>query len=843
MNTEERRLDWIMVLSVAIVVFSPVMAIATAAWTDDLDVLWSVVLVAMLTGVLISLTRFRSLTAHLLSLVYSLAWIGYLMTTSMVSLSLREKIISLFMRVSSWIALAVRGGTGRDSMMFVLLLAILFWWVGYLAIWNTVRHQRIWRALLPSGVALFINYYYYAGPSKLAPYLMVYLFCAFLVVVRSYTVLQERRWVAARIGYNSDVRFDLLRWGLVLALVAVLLAWVAPTAATSEQAYEMWRHVEGPWRHVEEDFNRLFSTLRAQARSFGDPFGRMITLRGPRTLTDTPVLEIVAPPDIRFYWRGVTYDRYTGSSWINTDNETVQLDSPWYQPRLETYSLREDITQTVTVLLQQDTLIFAAPQPSRVSVAARATSHIIRTDGAAEFSQLNSARTLRRGTTYQVISSISVADTESLRNAGTDYPAWVRERYLQLPESLPLSVRQQAKAIAGNLPTPYDQAAAVEAWLRENISYDDKTPAPPEDQDGVAYLLSIKRGYCDYYASAMIVMLRSLNVPARMAVGYAQGKYDPANGVYHVSEKDSHSWVEVYFPKYGWVEFEPTASQPPVERPKPQLGIGTPTPTPDASESDLTPGTGRPQHVPDEGDQSFGHGGGGLLNTGGTLGWLGLIGIVGFIIAIVFVAMWAIERRRPAKVRPASSAGAFSSWLGVIGLVQIAITAVFAVLWVLSRLISNSLSRVATSLSTWIGVIGLVQILVVLVLAAIRIYERRGLGKLSITAQLYARLLRFSDWLNVRWTESQTPRERGDAFVHAAPKAHGLISQIVDNYTREQYSPTPPDTSNAEQLWQATSPLLWMAGIRQRLDILRKRWHDFNVWREALARRLGNQFG
>ena len=64
----------------------------------------------------------------------------------------------------AWIALALRGGTGRDSMMFILLMAVLVWWLGYTAIWNTVRHQRIWRALLPSGVVLFVNLYYYPGP-------------------------------------------------------------------------------------------------------------------------------------------------------------------------------------------------------------------------------------------------------------------------------------------------------------------------------------------------------------------------------------------------------------------------------------------------------------------------------------------------------------------------------------------------------------------------------------------------------------------------------------------------------------------------------------------------------
>jgi transglutaminase-like putative cysteine protease len=515
------------------------------------------------------------------------------------------------------------------------------------------------------------------------------------------------------------------------------------------------------------------------------------------------------------------------------------------------------------------TLIFAAPQPARVSVAAKADAHLIRADGSAEYSQLTADRTLRQGSTYMVVSSVSIADADSLRAAGTDYPAWVKERYLQLPESLPDSVRQQAKAIAGDKATPYDKASAIEAWLRENVKYDDQTPAPPEDEDGVAYVLSVRRGYCDYYASAMAVMLRSLNVPARIAVGYAQGKYDEAAHVYRVTEKDSHTWVEVFFPKYGWVEFEPTASQPAVVRPTPQPTAGAPTPTPNPD--DANSGGPRPTRTrfgPDEGDVPFGPLGGTLTNPLGNLlnSWVGLVGSVGIIIALAFVLLWVIERRRPGGLRTArrvtvraEAAGktqplirqllqiisrlGMRAWLGLLGVVELALA--MAIVLVLSLGQSQPayrLNATVQNLGTWLGAIALVEIVVILLRSAIWVYERRGTGGLSLAAQLYARLLRFSGWLNVRWKESQTAHERGEAFASAAPAAHDLILEIVDNYTREQYSPTPPDTSNAEKLWQATSPMLWWAGVRQRVGRVRDRWRNFGISWDALSRRLGSQF-
>jgi hypothetical protein len=98
------------------------------------------------------------------------------------------------------------------------------------------------------------------------------------------------------------------------------------------------------------------------------------------------------------------------------------------------------------------------------------------------------------------------------------------------------------------------------------------------------------------------------------------------------------------------------------------------------------------------------------------------------------------------------------------------------------------------------------------------IFERRGLRGLSLTAQVYARLMRFSGWLQVQCRESQTPRERGAAFSDAAPGAENLIVRIVDDYTREQYSPNTPGSADQEQVWRSLSPLLWLAGLRLRLQ-------------------------
>jgi hypothetical protein len=155
---------------------------------------------------------------------------------------------------------------------------------------------------------------------------------------------------------------------------------------------------------------------------------------------------------------------------------------------------------------------------------------------------------------------ISTADEQGLRNAGTDYPAWVARTYTQLPETVTARTRARAREIAqlAGAANPYDQAKAIQDALR-SLVYDESRPAPPPDRDWVDYFLfSAQRGYCDDFATSMIVMLRSLGVPARLAQGYAGGSLDPQANAYVVRESIGHSWPEVYFPGYGWQRFEPT---------------------------------------------------------------------------------------------------------------------------------------------------------------------------------------------------------------------------------------------------------------------------------------------
>ena len=168
---------------------------------------------------------------------------------------------------------------------------------------------------------------------------------------------------------------------------------------------------------------------------------------------------------------------------------------------------------------------------------------------------------------YEARSVLPTPPPAALRQAGSDYSDSMRETYLQLP-ALDPRIPELAKQITARANNPYDKARAIEGYLRSHYGYTLDLSGPPPS-DPLAYFLFEKRaGHCEYFAAAMTVMLRSLGIPARYVNGFLTGEYNDVGGDFVVRASDAHSWVEVYFPSFGWLTFDPT---PPSDEKPPEL--------------------------------------------------------------------------------------------------------------------------------------------------------------------------------------------------------------------------------------------------------------------------------
>nr|MBN1229991.1 transglutaminase domain-containing protein [Anaerolineae bacterium] len=284
-------------------------------------------------------------------------------------------------------------------------------------------------------------------------------------------------------------------------------------------------------------------------------------LSGGPELAEVLVMTVYIP-DVaggNFYFRATSYDRYTGGGWRQTLRPTSSASvSPVWPATLEPppyYTLLREQYRMVHPTQQ----VFSAGRVIRISqavegawLAAGDPDPLILTGVIAQ-------------SAYDVVSWVPVASPDDLRNPPDPaYEDWVIAGYLDLPDSLPERVREMAEAVTAGSSTTYDRALALQTALRA-FEYSLDIEAPPAGQDAVDYFLfDLQMGYCDYYASAFVVMARSVGIPARLSSGYTSGTYSPESSAYQVMAINAHAWPEVYFPDYGWIRFEPTGSLPAV---------------------------------------------------------------------------------------------------------------------------------------------------------------------------------------------------------------------------------------------------------------------------------------
>ena len=558
----------------ALMLLIPAAAMSTAGWADGLTMLYLLVIASLVLGYLLAVSRFPDLVVIAFAAVYGV-FATWLVGGQMVKgvTGWYDVQMEVIFRVTRWAQQAVGGGFSRDNLIFLVTLAVVFWFLGINAALNTFRSRQLWIASIPPGLVLLINTYYYYGSARMDLFLVSYLFVVFILAVRTNTLLRERLWRRARVGYSAGVRGDLLRGGAIGAVLLVIVAFSAPTAQASDQLASAWDRSINPWNRVQDTFNRLFSGLQGGSGSTADYYGgATLTLGGPVSLTDATVMYVFAPPGYHYYWRSKLFDYYDGRRWLTLADERKDTDyGVLPAEEQETYLLRANIQQQFQMVVPSTRLIYAAPQAVSYSSLPVTYDEIYTLPPSKNFGtvvEVRGVNTLTAGRTYSVTSSLSVADETSLRGAGTAYPDWVTKRYLQLPQDITQRTRDLAASLTAGKANPYDKARAIETYLRDNIKYDVSIDPPPANVEPVDYFLfTSKRGYCNYYASAMVVMLRSQGIPARIAAGFAQGDLDPNIKGYRVRELNAHTWVEAYFPSYGWIEFEPTTIIAPIIRP------------------------------------------------------------------------------------------------------------------------------------------------------------------------------------------------------------------------------------------------------------------------------------
>jgi transglutaminase-like putative cysteine protease len=495
------------------------------------------------------------------------------------------RLVILGDRLASWATALVSGQSVRNPVAFLFVSGMIVWLFSAWAVWWAVRRGRPLIAMVPLGFLLSMSTYLGSGEMG---WVIGLVGCMTLLLPLAHIQLQEHRWEQKGIDYSPEIRFEIWQIAFLVTIVVVLLALLTPNFSIPRLVWRFWELMNRPQEVIKDLLVRFFGGVEPKeppalpAPSAEDGGGGRPSASLPRShllggepgltrqrvmyvcidapapmMADYPFEELVVGP--HYYWRGTTYDTFYGWYWENKPLYREPL-APYAPVLSTTVAAREPLRQRYLIEVPHGNTLYAVGEPEVVDQAAtarlRAPDDLVGLEGTMS--------------DYVVRSLVPEATVSQLRAAPEAYSEFVRERYLSLPRRTPARVRNLATEITAEATTAYDKALAVERYLRQ-FPYDLEIESAPAGEDIVEYFLfDIQRGYCDYYASAFVVLARASGVPTRLAVGYAMGTYDVDRGCYAVTEKDGHSWPEVYFQGYGWIPFEPTAPFRLFERPQDQ---------------------------------------------------------------------------------------------------------------------------------------------------------------------------------------------------------------------------------------------------------------------------------
>ncbi|MFN8445821.1 MAG: transglutaminase-like domain-containing protein [Caldilineaceae bacterium] len=473
-------------------------------------------------------------------------------------------------RIALWWQTIQADDPVRDDLMLLLISGVLLWLVAGVTVGLLRRYQRGLLAATPI-VALAIALLFWGREDRSA--ILVVLVCALLLHLWLHQKMMQQHWNAAQLDYSPMLLVDRMFSALAAGALVIVVALLLPNLYIRPLALWYW-HLMSPANQRINEFREQIlpdvipSTRWREGVGTGGLPNEFLLGAGPEELSNMLIMVVrtnegVAGYDQQpegHYMRGLTLAEYDGKGWRNPDADELKklpAEQRWLEGDLPG---RQLLAQSVEVRVDSP-MLFAAGEAVESSV-----------DSQLELLPGDNLIGLRSWEQrYTVVSAIPAVGEQRLNEAGEwnaaqPLPAEAQS-FLQLPSTVPPRVHELAQQLTITATTLYSKATALESYLRQ-YPYDLSVPAPPADVVDVAdyFLFDLKKGYCDYYATAFVVMARSLGIPARIATGYSVGYWNFNELQWTITEAQAHAWPEVYFPKYGWIPFEPTAARPMLNR-------------------------------------------------------------------------------------------------------------------------------------------------------------------------------------------------------------------------------------------------------------------------------------
>jgi hypothetical protein len=584
------REGWLALALLLVMLLSVSWSVQRADWLSQLELLVPVAFYAAVLGAVLGLTSLSVVAVLPISAVMGAGIVLWATAGEYYpALDQLHRQLAVRTEVIDWVRIIADRGYGPQLVPYAIGLGALMWGTSFIAAYTIYRHHRVLDAILLVGAVLLVNMS--ATYTDLFFYLVLFVLAALLLWLRAALVGREEGWQRRRVSENSEVPAAVMRSGVLFIAGSIMLAWVLTSVAVAAPLTAVWNNLDGVWNNVRDNVDDIFAPLaNPDARISGSGFGSGFSIQGKWISSDSPVLTMAAEEP--YYLRTATYETYTGHGFSRDSTQSRRVDAGQQlftdaTPEVP-YNLDAFDTKTVTIQYQEGQSHLFAPEGYPVQFFAPAL--VLETGGLPILGGLESPSFVSDGEGYAVTVLVSKATKSELRAAGTEYPAIVSQHYLAI-DGVSVQTRQLAQEIIqrAGAQTPFDMAEALANYLRTNDTFRYATTAdvPAAGQDFVDFFLFDPKGrvgYCEYYATTMAVLARTLGLPSRVAVGYSSGSLvtsptGTGDRTYQYRQENSHAWTEIYFPGYGWQRFEATHGRSAAVRPN-----GAPvSPAPDSS--------------------------------------------------------------------------------------------------------------------------------------------------------------------------------------------------------------------------------------------------------------------
>jgi transglutaminase-like putative cysteine protease len=504
--------------------------------------------------------------------------------------ALIQQLAAVLARLGAWGETLAAGKVATDSVVTGLAWSTLLWLVEFWSGWYLSRKRQALGALAPGALVLALVSDYTGNKIGL---LLLYLAILLLLIGVSRFDGLRASWQHRGMDYSDSIAFDSMFPIFLSTIFLVGIAAITPSFSWQDLAERVRQESQGGDDRVAESFGLQENPQEADV--YGSRgLARHQQVGAPPDLSQdlvftvrTGELSSIPDPNVilqppRHYWRAMTYDIYTGAGW--SSSQVQNTTQPAGTALLEVPLGYKVVRQQLHMVSDQNERVYWTGTLVQADVELEISWRSLPPANSSPISPGDMLGTLINASDYSLVSVEPQVGAVQLRAAGTTYPPEVTGSYLHLPESVPGRVLLLARELTQTPSTPYDRALAIETYLRK-FPYSLEVGSPPPGQDVVDYFLfTLQKGYCEYYASAMVVLARAVDLPARIVYGYASGTYNPTNAQYEIRQENAHAWPEIYFPGIGWVEFEPTSSLPEIFR---QAGNNSSQPSPETAPDNI----------------------------------------------------------------------------------------------------------------------------------------------------------------------------------------------------------------------------------------------------------------